>query len=168
MSYYKHFLRQGKDSITRSRNENIASRRIEKQGHLTCSYLQLENNPQRIGISMVVCFLPSFQNFISFAYFSLQFMQTLNRNQFKKLLISRDKIIESKLSFRRVSPKHMKNNFCYLEIQRTFIYPSHTSSIRYMTFDAEYFFVTLHEKHITVLPIDWVSIALLLLTSVLR
>jgi hypothetical protein len=37
-----------------------------------------------------------------------------------------------------------------------------------MTFDAQYFFVTLHEKHITVSAIDWVSIAILLLASALR
>jgi len=34
MAYHKHFLRQGKDSINRSRNEIMASRRIKEQGHL--------------------------------------------------------------------------------------------------------------------------------------
>jgi len=34
MAYNKHFLRQGKDSIARSRNGSISSRRIKEQGHL--------------------------------------------------------------------------------------------------------------------------------------
>jgi hypothetical protein len=37
MAYHKHFLRQGKDPINRSRNESITSRRIKEKGHQTYS-----------------------------------------------------------------------------------------------------------------------------------